>query len=157
MSAPAHRQPSQRNRILALGLGLLFGLILLVVLLTQCGGDPETTPGGQGGPQVSASAGPSQGGGPPAGAEPSTSAVPPNGSAPAENPPGSAAPPDSETPADTEAGDETTTAPTPKGGVNAGGGSGATDRRVPFLAIGTFLLIAALGSAWYAVGRRSRA
>jgi hypothetical protein len=87
--------------------------------------------------------------------------APPSGSLPPENP--SSGPPSGTLPAEPgEGGPEPdpTTDPvatrTPSGGVDAGGGSGITGRRVALLVTGTFLLMAAIGTAGYAVRRPNR-
>jgi hypothetical protein len=50
----------------------------------------------------------------------------------------------------------TSTKRTPTGGVDAGGGSGLTGRRASLLVAGVFLLLAALVTARFAIGRAAR-
>lgn len=136
-----------RNQLTTIGVGILLGLILLFVVLASCSpdGDGETT--GQPGSSVSGSPLPS---------------IAPSGTLPVEEPPPSeAGTPSGTLPPDAgETTEPTRTQPvatrTPAGGVDAGGGSGVSGRRMALLVTGTFLLMAAVGTAGYAVRRPGR-
>lgn len=164
---PAHRAAGsvQRNRLIAVGAGLLLALILLFSLLALCTNRPgdDPPPGAAPGSSVQVSLLPSEPGGGPGGTSPreiepgATS----SGGAAAEPSPGTDVPPgtgDPATPATTEPGDEPgTTDPeqtrTPSGGVDTGGGSLVPGRRLALLVTGFFLLLAAGAAGAYALRR----
>lgn len=145
----------RRNWLIALGAAALL-LILLALTLSFCdntSGDdntkaaPGTTASTETLPPVSGPAG-------------SPGTLSPKTSAPAtgNDPTGVPAP---TTPLATKSpapspSKRASTKPTPAGGVDAGGGSGLTGRRASLLVAGVFLLLAALVTARFAVGRAAR-
>ncbi|MEU4624833.1 hypothetical protein AB0G04_33285 [Actinoplanes sp. NPDC023801] len=122
-----------RNRQANIGVGVLLGVVLLFAVLASCGPDEEGSMTGRSGSAVPASDSP----------EPSPAATA-FGALAAE--PDRTSPPTTR-PAATR---------TPHGGVDAGGGSSVTGRRLPLLMTGTFLLVAAAGLTAYAIRRPSR-
>lgn len=170
---PAHRAagPVQRNRLIAVGAGLLLALILLFSVLALCsnqgGDDPPaagpasslqvshgapasgtSSPGvsspGASGPEPGVTTPGGAGTGPSAGG--SVTVVPPGtdgtGAPATAGPTGEA-----ETTADPER------SPTPSGGVDAGGGGLVPGRRLALLVTGGFLLLAAGAAGTYALRR----
>ncbi|WIM98716.1 hypothetical protein ACTOB_002325 [Actinoplanes oblitus] len=143
--------PARRNWLVALGIAALL-LILVALTLANC--DNATT---------SNSAGPA--------ASASTETLPP---VTASAPPGTLSPretggtlgnatPTGDDPAEVPVATPSkkprasaTTKRTPSGGVDAGGGSGLDGRRASLLVAGVFLLMAALVTARFAVGRAAR-
>jgi len=151
-----HAAEQRRNWLIALGAAALL-LILLALTLSFCdntAGDdktasaPGTTASTETLPPV---------GGPGAGGSPGTLS-PQNSAAPTENDdPGAG--PAATTPLATKStspSKKASTKPTPAGGVDAGGGGGLTGRRASLLVAGVFLLVAALFTARFAVGRTAR-
>ncbi|WP_328469388.1 hypothetical protein OHA21_01705 [Actinoplanes sp. NBC_00393] len=136
-----------RNWLTTVGVGILLGLILLFVVLASCSPDDEgNNTGGQPGPSASA--------------VPSGS-LPPDSPSPVAPTPSGTLPPDpGETDPETEEPTRTPTDPvstrTPSGGVDAGGGSGVSGRKLALLVTGAFLLTAAMGTAGYAFRRPGR-
>ena len=162
--SPSHRaSDARRNRLIAIGAGILLAIILLLSLLAYCtnrndapptaGGpsssapsQPDYLPGEPGSPSPGASPGVSPGGGGPGGGGPGGVSPGPGGGGPGEGGPGGGP------------SDEPTTAkptpvrsPTPSGGVDTGGGGLLSGQRVALLVTGGFLLIAAAGAAAYAL------
>ncbi|MDI6097084.1 hypothetical protein QLQ12_00485 [Actinoplanes sp. NEAU-A12] len=164
----AHRAAgsAQRNRLIAVGAGLLLALILLFSLLALCtnrGGDDTPTAGPASSVQVSTGAvspgvsGP--GGTSPRGVEPGTTtsgdagAGPSGGGSATVAPPGAGAPATTEPTGDAEATADPERSPTPSGGVDTGGGSLVPGRRLALLVTGVFLLLAAAAAGAYALRR----
>ncbi|GIF12735.1 hypothetical protein [Actinoplanes teichomyceticus] len=136
---------ARRNWLVALGAAALL-LVLLGLVLSSCGSDADTTGAAQPGPAVASTLPPVTGPGSPGTLSPrSTGARPAT-----EDPAG--APAVTSTPVRATAGPSRT----PSGGVDAGGGAGLPGRRLALLVTGVFLLLAALFTARYAVGRTAR-
>ncbi|SFE32130.1 hypothetical protein SAMN05421541_101153 [Actinoplanes philippinensis] len=152
--SPAHRAPRsvQRNRLIAVGAGLLLLLILLFALLAYCTGpdDPASTTAGPGpstGASWTISPGPGSPG--PGGAGDPEAAPLPGGS-------GTTTPADDVVtgdPATEPSDDDPERASTPEGGVDAGGGSQIDGRRLALLVTGGFLLLSAAGVGAYSLRR----
>ncbi|MEU8663666.1 hypothetical protein [Actinoplanes philippinensis] len=148
--SPAHRAPSsvQRNRLIAVGAGLLLLLILLFALLAYCTSpdDPASTTAGPG-PSTGASWTISPG---PRGAGDPEAAPLPSGS-------GATTPADDVAttgdPATEPSDDDPEQGSTPEGGVDAGGGSQIDGRRLALLVTGGFLLLSAAGVGAYSLRR----
>jgi hypothetical protein len=152
-----HAAEQRRNWLIALGAAAVL-LILLALTLSFCdntAGDdntaalPGTTASAETLPPVDGPASP--GTLSPGTLSPKTTANPTGNG-------GQGVDPAATTPLATKSspGKKASTKPTPAGGVDAGGGSGLTGRRVSLLVAGVFLLVAALITARFAVGRTAR-
>ena len=163
---PAHRAAGsvQRNRVIAVGAGLLLALILLFSLLALCtnrGGDDPRTAAPAPSVQLSAVSPGASGAGEtsPRGVEPGTTTSGGAAAQPSAGGSGTAGAPGDGEPATTApSGESGATAdpdrtPTPSGGVDAGGGSLIPGRRLALLVTGTFLLLAAGAAGAYALRR----
>ncbi len=147
----------RRNWLIALGAAALL-LILLALTLSFCdntAGDdntaavPGTTASTETLPPVS-------GPGSPGTLSPKTSATATASPTGNDDPTVVPAPTTPLATKSTSPGKHASTKPTPAGGVDAGGGGGLTGRRTSLLVAGVFLLLAALVTARFAVGRSAR-
>jgi hypothetical protein len=154
--SPAHRAggSAQRNRLIAVGAGLLLALILLFSLLAFCTNpdEPAAGPAGSVGPSATGSPGAPNGG--EAAPAPSTTVpvVPPGDGASESADPG-AGPTATDDVATEDPGDDPEQTSTPEGGVDAGGGSLVSGQRLALLVTGGFLLVAAGAAGAYALRR----
>jgi hypothetical protein len=144
-----HAAAQRRNWLVALGAAAVL-LILLALTLSFCDdignankAGPATTATTQTLPPVSGPA-----------ASPGTLSPKQTSAKPTGNDP-TAAPAVTTSPVRHKA-SPSSTKRTPTGGVDAGGGSGLTGRRAALLVAGVFLLLAALVTARFAVGRAAR-
>ncbi|MFI1993988.1 hypothetical protein [Actinoplanes sp. NPDC020271] len=151
-----HAAEQRRNWLIALGAAALL-LILLALTLSFCDnstkdGNTASAPGSTASSETLPPVNGPASSGSPGTLSPKTTATPTGNDGPGVDP-AATTPLATKSPSPSK---RASTKPTPAGGVDAGGGGGLSGRRVSLLVAGVFLMLAALVTARFAVGRPAR-
>ncbi|BCJ46226.1 hypothetical protein GCM10010168_51750 [Actinoplanes ianthinogenes] len=143
--------PERRKWLVALGIAALL-LILLSLTLAFCDSNDKSNLAGPAASATTPTLPPVTGSAPPGTLSPKHTGASPTGNDPTADPVATS----SATGHPKKPKSSPTTKRTPSGGVDAGGGSGLDGRRLSLLVTGVFLMMAALVTGRFAVGRSAR-